>query len=145
MIIAAVLVLLAGAAEMTVRPWKSPKGCVQIVNQGDAALEDLVLSYAGTKVRLGRVGAGRSVQAWFTTGKLGPLNLEFKQKGNPLTGFQVADYDPASNIRDSLKLVLCVKKDQVERSVDDDDTVKARETLIERVKDWLAPELKESP
>jgi len=145
MIIAAVLVLLAGAAEITVRPWKASRGCVQIVNQGDAAIEDLVLSYAGTKVRVGRVGAGQSSQAWFTAGKLGPLNLEFKQKGNPLTGFQVADYDPASNIRDGLKLVLFVKKDQVERSVDDDDTVKARETLIERVKDWLAPELKEPP
>ncbi len=143
MIIAAVLVLLAGAAEMTVRSWKAPKGCVQIVNQGDAALEDLVLSYAGTKVRLGHVGTGRSIQAWFTAGILGPLKLEFKQKGNPLTGFQVADYDPGSNIRDGLKLVLCVKKDQVERSVDDDDTTKARETLIERLKDWLAPELKE--
>ncbi len=93
----------------------------------------------------GALGAGQSVQAWFTTGKLGPLDLEFKQRGNPLTGFQVADYDPASNIRDGLKLVLCVKKNQVERSVDDDDTVKARETWIERAKDWLVPELKESP
>ncbi len=145
MIIAAGLVLLAGAAEITVRPWKAATGCVQIINQGESAIEDLVLSYAGTKVRVGRVGAGQSSQAWFTAGKLGPLNLEFKQKGNPLTGFQVADYDPASNIRDGLKLVLLVKKDQVERSVDDDDTAKARESFIKRVTDWLLPELKEVP
>jgi hypothetical protein len=141
----AILLLLAGAAEMMVRPWKASKGCVQIVNQGDAGIEDLVLSYSGTKVRVGHVAAGQSSQAWFTAGNLGPLKLEFLQKGNPLTGFQVADYDPASNIRDGVKLVLFVKKDQVERSVDDDDSVKARETVIERVKDWLAPELKEAP
>ncbi|HKI16870.1 MAG TPA: hypothetical protein VKA15_03280 [Isosphaeraceae bacterium] len=145
MIIAAVLFLMAAAAELTVQPWKAPKGCVQVVNQGDAAIEDLVLSYSGTKVRLGRVGAGQSIQAWFTAAKLGRLDLEFKQKGNPLSGFVVADYDPASNLRDGLKLVLCVKNDRVERSVDDDDLVKARETLIERVKNWLVPELKVSP
>jgi hypothetical protein len=143
MVVAAGLVLLAGAAEITVRRWKAPKGCVQIVNQGDTAIEDLVLSYSGTRVRAGRVGAGQSSHVWFTAGKLGALNLQFKQKGNPLTGFQVADYDPASNIQDGLKLVLVVKKDLVERSVDDDDGVKARETLIERVKDWLLPELKD--
>jgi hypothetical protein len=145
MIIAAVLVVLAGAAEITVQPWKASKGCVQIVNQGDAPIEELVLSYAGTKVRLGHVAAGESSRAWFTAGNLGPLQLEFKQKGSPLTGFQVADYDPASNIRDGLKLVLFVRNDMVERAVDDDDTVKARETLMERWWNWFLPELKKSP
>ncbi len=144
-IIAAVLVLVAGAAEITVHPWKVSKGCVQVVNQGDAAIEDLVLTYAGTKVRVSYLAAGGSTQAWFTAGKLGQLTLEFKQKGNPLTGFQVADYDPASNLREGLKLVLYIKNDRVERTVDDDDTAKARESLIERVKNWLLPELKEMP
>jgi len=143
-LIAVILALLAGAAEITVRPWKAAKGCVQIVNQGGSPIEDLVLSYGGTTVRLGHVGVGRSSQAWFTAGNLGPLKLQFKQKGSPLTGFEVADYDPASNLRDGLKLVLTIKQDQVERAVDDDDSVKARETLIERVKVWLLPELKES-
>jgi hypothetical protein len=145
MIIAAVLVLVAGAAEITVHPWKASKGCVQVVNQGDAAIEDLVLTYSGTKVRVGQLAAGHSTSAYFTADKLGPLKLEFRQKGNPLSGFQVADYDPASNLRDGLKLVLYIKNDRIERAVDDDDTAKARENLIERVKDWLLPELKQSP
>jgi len=142
-IVAAVLLIFAGAAEVAVHPWKVSRGCVQIVNQGDAAIEDLVLSYSGTKVRLGRLAAGQSSHAWFTAGKVGPLDLEFQQTGNPMTGFQVADFDPASNIGDGLKLVLFIKKDKVERAVDDDDTVKARESLIQRVKDWLLPELKQ--
>jgi hypothetical protein len=144
-IVAITLVVLAGAAEFAVQPWKTPKGCVQIVNQGDAPIEDLVLSYAGTKVVVGRVAVGQSSHAWFTGDKLGPLDLDFKQKGNPMTGFQIADFDPASNIRDGLKMVLFVKNDQIQRSVDDDDTVKARENLIERVKLWLLPELKQAP
>jgi hypothetical protein len=143
-VIAAILLLVAGAAEFALYPWKASKGCVQIVNQGDASLEDLVLSYSGTRVNLGYVPAGESRQAYFTAGKLGPLKLEFKQKGSPLAGFEVADYDPANNLRDGLKLVLFIKKDQVERAVDDDDTAKARENLIERVKIWFFPELKPS-
>jgi hypothetical protein len=144
-VIGVVLILAAGLAEISVRPWKASRGCVQIVNQGDEAIEDLVLSYAGTKVRVGYLAAGKSAQAYFTAGKLGILNLDFKQKGNPLTGFQVDDYDPARNLEDGLKLVLYVKQDRVERAVDDDDTAKARETLIQRVKDWLLPEAKPSP
>jgi hypothetical protein len=144
-IVAVVLVVLAGAAEFAVQPWKVPKGCVQIVNQGDAPIEDLVLSYAGTKVVMGRLGTGQSGHAWFTGDKVGPLILDFKQKGNPMSGFQIADFDPGANIRDGLKLVLFVKNDQIQRSVDDDDTVKARENLIERVKLWLFPELKQAP
>jgi hypothetical protein len=143
--VAVVLLLLAGVAEFSVRPWKAARGCVQIVNLGDTAIDDLVLFYSGTKISLGRVGAGQSSHAWFTPGPLGPLVLEFKQKGNPLPGFKLPDFDPGSNIRDGLKLVLSVKKDRVERSVDDDDTVKARENVIERVKDWLFPELNNSP
>jgi hypothetical protein len=141
-IITVVVVLLAATAEIVIQAWKAPKGCVQIVNQGNASIEDLVLNYFDTKVRIGHLGAGQSTQAYFTARKLGPLTLEFKQQGNPLSGFQVADYDPASNLRDGLKLVLTIKKDQVERAVDDDDTVKARENLIDRLKYWLLPELK---
>jgi hypothetical protein len=144
-VIAAVLLLVAGAAEFVVHPWKTSKGCVQIVNQGDAPIEDLVVSYSGTKVNLGHLPPGQSRQAYFTVSKLGRLTLEFKQRGSPLTGFEVADYDPAVNVQDGLKLVLFIKKDQVERAVDDDDTAKARESLIERVKTWFFPELKQSP
>lgn len=140
-----VLVLAAGAAEMAVHPWRASTGCVQIVNQGDVAIEDLVLSYSGTKVRLGRLGAGESSQAWFSAAKLGPLDLAFRQKGNPLPGFRVEDFDPATNIREGLKLVLYIKNDRVERAVDDDDTVKARENTIQKLMNWFLPEPKLAP
>ena len=107
-ILGALLVLLSIGAELVVRPWNSSKGCVQIVNQGDDPMDDLILSYGGTKVRVGGLGAGQSTNVWFTIGGKGTLNLEFKQKGNPMTGFQVPDFDPAENLADGLRLVLVV-------------------------------------
>ena len=85
-------------------------------------MNDLVLSYAGTKVNVGELGAAQSTHAWFTAGEKGTLSLEFNQKGNPMKGFQVADYDPAENLANDLKLVLVVKDNRVERAVEDDPT-----------------------
>jgi hypothetical protein len=142
--IAALLLLLVVAAEVVVRIWKSPRGCVQIINGGTTAIEDLVVSYENTKVRVGRLAAGESTHVYFTAAKLGPLDLSFKQEGNPMAGFRIADYDPASNLRDGLKLVLEVKNNFVQRSVDDDETTKAHDALLERLKGWLAPDVKAS-
>jgi hypothetical protein len=119
-ILGALLFLLTVGAELLVRPWNSSKGRVQIDNQGDAAMDDLILSYGGSKVRVGALGTGQSANVWFTAGRKGTLALEFKQKGNPMTGFQVEDFDPAENLANGFKVVLVVKNNRVERFMDDD-------------------------
>ena len=77
--------------ELLVRPWNPSKGCVQIVNQGDATMDDLVVAYGETKVRVGAARHGQSTNVWFTAAGKGTLSLEFNQKGNPVNGFQVQD------------------------------------------------------
>jgi hypothetical protein len=133
----AVLIALLVGVEVTVRHWERPKACVQIINEGEGAIEDLVVIYANTRMPMGKVLKGQSVQAWMTAGPLGPLRLEFRQKGNALQGFQIADYDPAQNIKDAYKLVLAVGTNQVQRYVEDDETRKEDETLGERIIRWL--------
>jgi hypothetical protein len=140
-ILVTLILLLAVGAELVVRSWRSPKGCVQIVNQGEAAIDDLVVSYAQTQVRVGKVGAGESTHVWFTAGKPGPLKLDFRQKGNPVSGFQVPDFDPIENRSAGLKLVLVVKTNLVQRSMEDDETMTPLESLVERVKDWIVADL----
>jgi hypothetical protein len=134
-ILASLAVLLVGA-EVTVRHWVAPKSCVQITNKGDGAIEDLVVSYAGTQVAVGRLPAGQSTQVWLSAGPKGLLCLDFKQKGNGLAGFQVPDFDPAEIRRDGLKLVLIVKPNEVERFMDD-DPLADRETLEDRIRRWI--------
>src|SRR5205807_1910724 len=116
-----------------VRQWVAPKACVQITNQGDGAIEDLIVSYAGSRVAVGRLPVGQSAQVWLSAGPKGPLRLDFKQKGNALTGFQVPEFDPTQNRRDGFKLVLVIKRNEVERFMDD-DPLADRETLEDRIR-----------
>jgi hypothetical protein len=132
-------VLLVGA-EITLRRWQSPKACVQVINDGDGTMEDVVIAYDGTTVPLGRLAMGTSTHIWLTAGPKGLLHIDFRQKGNPLKGFQVADFDPMQNFRDAFKLVLVVKTNEIHRFVEDDDFRKDNETLFDRIKQWMSSE-----
>ena len=138
-ILASLAVVLLGV-EVAVRHWVAPKACVQITNQGDGAIEDLVVSYAGSQLAVGRLPVGQSAQVWLSGGPKGLLRLDFKQKGNALTGFQVPEFDPAQIRRDGFKLVLVVKRNEVERFMDD-DPLADRETLEDRVRRWMRSEM----
>jgi hypothetical protein len=133
-------VLLVGA-EVALRQWAAPKACVQIINQGPGVMEGLVVGYADTKFTLGRLGVDQSTQVWLTAGPKGPLRLDFRQKGNALSGFEVPDFDPYQNSRDSFKLVLIVKTNEIQRFMDDDDSRKNLETLGDRIKRWIHAEI----
>jgi hypothetical protein len=136
-VLAVVVLVLAIGAELGVRRWNTPKGCVQIVNQGDAMLENLVVTYAETKIPVGSVAASQSTSVWFTPAGKGTLSLEFQQKGSPLNGFQVADFDPAQHRRDGFKLMLVVKSNQVERFMEEDENGSSEWNLPDRFKEWI--------
>jgi hypothetical protein len=137
-IVALVVVILAVGGEMVVRRWNVAKGCVQIVNQSDALVDNLVVSYAQTKIVVGSVPIGQSATVWFTPVGKGALSLDFKQKGSPLNGFQIGDYDPAQNRRDGFKLMLVLKgNQQVERFMEDDEHGSSELNLADRIENWI--------
>jgi hypothetical protein len=139
-ILGVLVVLLTIGAELLVRPWNSSKGCVQVDNQADAAMDDLILSYGETKVRVGELATGRSTNVWFTVAGKDTLSVEFNQKGNPMKGFQVQDFDPADNLANGLKLVLIVKNDRIERSMDDDKSTTPLKSLVESITGLFEPD-----
>jgi hypothetical protein len=133
--------LLAVGAELAVKLWNPTKACVQITNQGDAAMDDLVVVYRETRIRLGRLGAGETTNAWFSAAAKGPLTLEFNQNGNPMRGFQIEEFDPIDSIQNGFKLVLTVKKDQVERFMDDDPSRTPLKSLLDNIQSWFEAEV----
>jgi hypothetical protein len=133
----AVLVALLVAVEIGVRQWARPKACVQIINEGQEAIEGLVVIYGDTRMPVGRIPQGQSVQVRMTAGPPGPLRLEYRQKGNALQGFQIADYDPAQNVKDAFKQVVAIGTNQIQKYMEDDETRKEDETLGERIIRWL--------
>ena len=144
-IVLAILAVLLIGAEVMLRQWQSPKACIQIINDGDGALEDLVLDYADTKIPVGRLGMKESTHVWVTAGPKGPLRLDFRQKGNALKGFQIPDYDPMQNLQDYFKLVVVVKNTEIQRFVEDDEARPKPESLGERLKNWLTSEVDATP
>jgi hypothetical protein len=134
------IVLLVGA-EITLRRWQSPRACVQIINKGTATMENVVVAYNGTTIPVGQLRMDASTHVWLTAGPKGLLKLDFRQKGNPLQGFQVVDFDPMQNLKDSFKLVLVITPKQVERFVEDDEFQQKKETLVERLRSWMSSEI----
>jgi hypothetical protein len=143
-IAATVLIALLVAAEVAIRRWERPKVCVQIVNEGDGVMEDLVVYYADTRLPVGRLPKGHSVHVWLTAGPIGPLRLEYRQKGNAIQGFQIPDFDPGHLIEDAYKQVLAVGTNQIQRSVDVDE-IRNKESWGRAIWDWLQSEMKGSP
>ena len=71
----------------------------------------------------------------------GTLTLSFKQKGNPVSGFLVDDFDARQMQRDGLKMVLEIKPNEVQRYMEDDDTTTGSGGLGGRISDWISAEL----
>jgi hypothetical protein len=108
-----------------------------VVNQGNAPMDDLVVSYGESEVSVGRLKAGQSTTVWLTTAGKGTLSLEFNQLGNPMKGFQVQDFDPDENLSNRMKLSLIVKNNLVERSMEDDDSTTPLQSLKDSVRSWF--------
>ena len=71
----------------------------------------------------------------------GTLNLSFKQRDNPMAGFQIADYDPHALRRDGLEMVLLVNKNQVGKYLDDQRSTTPIGRLMERFESEVSREL----
>jgi len=140
-ILGMLLLLLTVGAEVGVRSWNASKASVQIVNQGENTMDDVIVTYGSTRVAVGKLAACQSTNVWLTVAGKGTLSLDFKQKGNPLNGFQVPDFDPTENLANSFKLVLIVKDNRVERFMDDEQPSSSPwKNLVDIVTGWFEPE-----
>ena len=105
-------------------------------------MQGVVASYADTRVSLGSLAPGEKSKVWFSAAGRGPLKFEFTQKGNPMTGFKVDEFDPMEHHRDASRLVLAVKSNQVERYVEEDESVKSAPRMLDRLMEWIRDELR---
>jgi hypothetical protein len=145
LIVLAIFAALLVAAEVAVRRWESPKACVQITNDGDGIMEDVVVVYADSRMPLGPIAKSQSAHVRLTAGPMGPLRLEYRQKGNAIQGFQLADFDPVRLVQDGNKQVLVVGTNQIQRYVEDDEQLKDKESLGESIRRWLKSETSPAP
>jgi len=137
----AVLISLLVGVEVVVRRWERPKATLQVINEGNAILEDLVVTYGDSRISAGSIRKGQPIQLRMTAGPPGPLRLDYRQKNNPIQSFWIEDYDPMQNLQDGYKQVIVIGGPQIQRYAEEDETLEEQESLFARVKRWLAAEL----
>jgi len=139
-VLISVIVLLLGI-EVALRPSQTSRSSVEIANLGDTMLENLVVSFGGSQVGVGKVAPGDTTHVWLSGVEKGMLSLSFTQAGNPMSGFLVPDFDPRSMRRDGLRLVLHIKPNEVMKFMEDEATSTPLGHLRDRISDWVSVEL----
>ena len=136
------VVLLAIGLEVAVWMNRETRGVVEVVNDGDAALRDLVVSFGQTRIAVGDLDAGGSARVWLDGSRKGSVTLAFRQAHNPLTGFFLDDVDPGQLNQEQLKMVIHVRPNEVTREVEDAETDPAPlSRLGRRIVDQIRAEL----
>lgn len=142
MILIGAVALLAIGLEVAVWMNSETRGAVEIVNDGDATLKDLVVSFGETRIAVGEVKPGGTARVWLAGGRKGTLTLAFTQAHNPLSGFLLDDVDPNQLNEEQIKLVVHVQPNQVMRSIEDaEDDPTPLSRLRRRIIDRVAAEL----
>lgn len=139
-----VIVLILGI-EVAVRLSRNSRSGVEIANHGEAAIENLVVSFGESQVGVGHVGPGDTAHVWLSGTEKGTLSLSFTQAGNPMSGFLIPEFDPRSMRRDGLRLVLHVKPNEVVKFMDDEVSSTPLGRLRDRISDWVSLELNPFP
>jgi hypothetical protein len=136
-IIGVLILAVAIGLEWAFRFGAAATGCALVENDGVYPIEGLAATYAGTKASLGTLAPGGKTKFWFSGAGRGVLSFEFTQRENPMKGFKVDDFDPAELRSDGSRLVLVVKKNQIERYVEEEETIKTPPRLLERLANWI--------
>ncbi len=139
-VLVSVIVLILGI-EVAVRLSQNARSSVEIANLGGTMLENLVVSFGGSQVGVGKVAPGDTAHVWLSGQDKGSLSLAFTQAGNPLSGFLVPEFDPRSMRRDGLRLVLHIKPNEVMKFMEDEVTSTPLGRLRDRISDWVSAEL----
>jgi hypothetical protein len=127
------LLVLALVIEIGVRRLHNTRSSVEIVNEGDTLLENLVVTFGGSRIAMGAIGAGEKSRVWLSGGDKGTLSLSFTQARNPMSGFLIPEFDPVGMQRDGLRMVIHVKPNQVLKYMDDEEN----SSPLGRLRDWI--------
>jgi hypothetical protein len=135
--------LLAVGLEVVAWRNRETRVLVEVVNDGDALLEDLVLRFGEMRFVVGDIEVGGTGRVWVDGGRKGTVALSFSQVGNPLTGFLVDDVDTAPLSDEQLKMVIHVLPNQVTKEVADGEgdptpLSRLRRRIVEQVRAELS-------
>ena len=116
------VVLLLIAAEFGLKALTPPTALVRIVNRGDYPITGLVISTGTSRTGSARIEAGQSEVFRLSQWGKSPLLLKFTQFNNPLSDFELPEFEPRRLHRERSVLVLEVRGNEIVRYQEPDET-----------------------
>ena len=102
-------------AEVGLTRLRAPVGHVRVINQGTTPLEEVRLISGASAATIARIEPGNSALVSLAGRGVAPLSVTFSQKDNPLTNFELPDFDPAALQTEGSCLVLGIRPNECER------------------------------
>ena len=137
MIVASIVVALV-VAEAGLRWIKGPEAIVQIDNEGTEPIEGFWVTLGNSRSRWPDIPPGGTLRVRMNGRGRQTLSLAFRQRNNPLNGFEYPDFDAGALSADGSLLVFKVRNNQVIRYQDDAGPT----TLLGTALDWLRKRLR---
>lgn len=128
------VVLLLVVAEVALNALKPPIATVRVINRGEYPITGLTLSTGSSRVGSARIESDQDEVFTLSGWGKKPLVLKFSQLNNPMTEFEVTDFDPRRLQRDGSVLVLELRPNEVARYQEPDETPGRWRHLGERVR-----------
>ncbi len=139
-LIAIGVVVLLSVVEFGLSHYRGTLGCVMFVNEGAEPIENLRVVLDDQVAEVSRIEAGASAKIYLSGHGKNILRVKYRQKGSPLTGFEIAEFDPDALVKESFQLVLRIRPNEFERYQDDADP-SLLERFTSRFKRWFMTSL----
>lgn len=133
------LAMTAGliVTEVVLNLLRGPEGMVQIENAGAEPIEGLVLTFGGRRTAVPQVAPGATARVFINGRGTDTLQLSFRQRGNPLNGYQTQGFDPELLQRGGFKLVLRIRPNEVVRYQDDAGAATPLGRAVQNLWQWF--------
>ena len=113
-ILLAVMALVIGS-EIALELYYRGEALVQVENLGSEPVEGLTLINGAERVAFGKVQPGAKAKIYLGGNGTNILRLEFRQRGNALTNYELPGFDAGEMYRDGFKLCVRLRSNEVER------------------------------
>ncbi len=119
-VVVAVLVPVIGS-EVALELYYKGEALVQVENLGAEPVENLTVIHGPERIVVKKVDAGATAKIYLGGRGQKTLRIEFRQRGNGMTSYDLPGFDAAEMYHDGSKLRLLLRSNEVERFQEDSE------------------------
>ena len=145
LLIFVLVVLSLVGLELILSGLKPPDAAVRITNMGETPIVEMRIAFGDSVVAVGTIAPQESTVVHFSGRKKGVLKVSFNQLDNPLSGFEVADFDPSALRGQGNALALEIRMNEYSRAQVTDESPTTLGRLTQNLWSWFGADAEPSP